>query len=101
MNDPLRPTREGGPYVFVCYSHENVEEIFWYLSQLSDRGIRVWFDEGISPGESWSQEIADAIDDAAAFLFFITPASVGSRYCQNEVQYALARRKRIVAVPPR
>jgi TolB-like protein len=75
-----------------------VEEIFWYLSQLSDRGIRVWFDEGISPGESWSQEIADAIDDAAAFLFFITPASVGSRYCQNEVQYALARRKRIVAV---
>ena len=61
MNDPLRPTREGGPYVFVCYSHENVEEIFWYLSQLSDRGIRVWFDEGISPGESWSQEIADAI----------------------------------------
>lgn len=98
MDIPPRPTSEEDPYVFVCYSHENMAEIMVYLKQLSDQGISVWFDEGISPGESWSQEIADAIDGAATFLLFVTTASVESRYCQNEVQYALARRKRIVAV---
>ncbi len=98
MDNPPRPTKDDGSYAFVCYSHEDAEEVMEYLSQLSDRGLRVWFDEGISPGESWSQEIADAINDADTFLFFVTPASVGSTYCQNELQYALARRKRIVAV---
>lgn len=77
------------PYTFVCYSHEDTELVFPEISTLCEADIKVWYDEGISAGSEWTQEIADAIDDCAYFLFFITPAAVSSRHCRNEVQYAL------------
>lgn len=66
---------------------------------MSDRGKDVWLDtEGIADAEVFPEAIKRAIEGSDAFLFVITPASVHSAYCENEVEYARELQKRIVPV---
>jgi hypothetical protein len=85
-------------YVFVCYSHDDrdtvVEQILWLKSQ----GISVWFDEAIEAGSRWSDDLARAVEGCSAFLYFMSPRSVGSRYCLDEVHFALECGRPIVPV---
>lgn len=52
--------------------------------------------EGIADGEVFPEAIKRAIEQSDAFLFVITPSSVESRYCEQEVEYARDLQKRIV-----
>ena len=99
MTDRPLPAYDGdAPDIFVSYSHADDAIVYPEIRRLQEEGYRVWYDEGIAPAESWSQELASAIDRSALFLFFVTSASVASRHCMNEVQFALGRNKRILAV---
>ena len=56
---PPFPAYDGdGPYVFVCYAHTDRAEIYPELIRLRDAGVNVWYDEGISPGSEWTEELA-------------------------------------------
>ncbi len=98
MEKPFPAYRGNDAYVFVCYAHEDTGVVYPELKRLQGKGANLWYDEGISPGHEWTQNIADAIDGAALVLFFISPSSVNSRHCRNEVQYALEQEKSIVSV---
>jgi TolB-like protein len=78
-----------GPYIFVSYAHDDVASVEPELVRLTDAGFNVWYDEGIMPGSSWRQELADQIAKASLFLFFVTPRSVASPNCQKEVHFAI------------
>ena len=79
------------PYVFVCYAHADRVAVYAELVRLRDASINVWYDEGITPGSEWTEEIADAIGNCSAVLFFASKASIGSKHCQNEIQFARVR----------
>ena len=90
------PSYTGEPYIFVSYSHVDTERVFPEITWLTEQGIHVWYDEGITPGEEWTAELAQAIRDASHFLFLVTPNSVVSKNCSNEVQFALKHDKQLV-----
>ncbi|MDP7594398.1 MAG: TIR domain-containing protein [Pseudomonadales bacterium] len=93
------PAYEGDqPYIFVCYSHVDKELVYPELVWLGERGCNIWYDEGITPGEEWSEELGHAIEGASQFLFFATPAAVDSRNCRDELRFALDLEKDIVSV---
>jgi TolB-like protein len=98
METPFPAYRGDEPYIFVCYAHEDADAVFPELRALRDSGINIFYDEGIAPGHEWTQELADAIDGCSQFLYFVSPSSVSSRHCRNEVQYALDRTKTLVSV---
>jgi TolB-like protein len=98
MEIPFRAYRGDEPYAFVCYAHKDADVVYPEISRLHDSGVNISYDDGISPGELFTDELAELIEGAAVFLFFVTPRSVASRHCLNEVQYATARDKRVVAV---
>ncbi len=89
MHRPFPAYKGNDPYIFICYSHADAEQVYAELSWLHDQGINIWYDEGIKPGEEWTNELAQAIEDASHFVFFATPASIASRYCRNEIHFAL------------
>jgi tetratricopeptide (TPR) repeat protein/TolB-like protein len=60
--------------------------------------VRVWYDEGISPGSEWSDALARKIEQSAVFLYFVTPRSVNSEHCRREVSFALGKPCRILSV---
>jgi tetratricopeptide (TPR) repeat protein len=93
------PAYEGDePFVFVCYAHNDAKTVYADLRELDERGINLWYDEGIGAGKSWRAEIADAIQNATHLLFFISKSSLVSAHCLREVDYALHNEIDIVPV---
>lgn len=86
------------PYVFISYAHSDGDAVFEHLEQLRSRGVRVWYDEGIDPGNEWPEEIARALDRCALFIFFVSPRSVVSKNCRDEVNFALNASKPFLAI---
>lgn len=86
------------PYVFVCYSHDDAEVVYQELTWLRDHGINIWYDEGITPGEEFPERLGSAILGASLVLFYVSPRSVRSRHCRNEVFFSLDRDTPVLAV---
>jgi hypothetical protein len=86
------------PYVFVSYAHKDREAVFAEMARLRDLGCRIWYDEGIQPGNEWPEEIGKALKASAFFLVFLSQNAVDSRNVRNEINRALALGKDFVAV---
>ncbi len=96
---PPFPAYEGDePYVFVCYAHRDRQTVYPELVRLRDAEVNVWYDEGISPGSEWTDELAKAIEGCDQFLYFVSPAAVQSENCRSEVRFALNHAKPLVTV---
>ena len=91
-NDPHEP------FVFVCYSHEDLERIESLIGLLNADGIQLWIDRGIRAGTFWRNEIAEALDRATHLLFFVSRASLDSEHCEGEVLDSLNQRKTVIPV---
>ena len=86
------------PYIFVCYAHEDSDTVFPEISWLHDQGVKIWYDEGISPGLEWTEALANAIQGSSKVLFFVTPHSVTSENCRRELNFAQEEGHDVVAV---
>jgi hypothetical protein len=86
--------------VFISYSRADSG----FARQLNDalqiQGKRTWFDqESIAAGTAnFQQEIYRGIESADVFLFILSPRSVSSPYCADEVEYAAGLNKRFVTL---
>jgi len=86
------------PYLFVCYAHEQRDLVVREIDWLREQGFEVWFDEAIEAGQRWSEDLALAIEGCTAMLFFMSPRSLSSRYCLDEIHFALECGRPIVPV---
>ncbi len=85
-------------YVFVCYAHEDSDDVYPEIRWLQDQGVNVWWDDGIKPGSEWSDALADAIEGCAHFVYFITPRSVATENCRRELNHAIAENRELLTV---
>ena len=72
--------------------------VYAQLMSLKSRGYHIWYDEGISPGHDWPEELAAAIEGCALFLLFVTPQSALSENCIRETTFAITRGRPFLAV---
>jgi WD40 repeat protein len=85
--------------VFVSYAHEDAAFAERLRQAISARGREVWVDtEGIQPADRWRSAAQRAIERADALVFVLSVASVGSRACLEELNYAVSLNKRLIAV---
>jgi WD40 repeat protein len=85
------------PDLFVSYSRRDAEFVHRLAADLKARGKEAWIDmEGIRDGERFPEALLRAIESSDAFVFVISPDSVASEFCEQEVQHASALNKRIV-----
>jgi hypothetical protein len=96
--DTATGTQSGNPYVFVCYAHDERDLVVSQIEWLRSQGFNVWFDEAIEAGHRWSEDLARAVEGCAVFLYFLSPRSSTSRYCLDEVHFALECSRPIVPV---
>ena len=83
--------------VFLSYSRRDSEFVQRLAGALSERGKDVWVDvDGIRDGEVFPAALRTAVERSDGFVFVISPDSVASRFCEQEVEHALELRKRIV-----
>ena len=83
----LTVIRVGG-YVFISYSHGDLEYIEQLKRHLIEAGLTAWTDSGIDYGSQWPATIAKQIDDCAAFVPVMSPRSRESAWVRREILYA-------------
>jgi pimeloyl-ACP methyl ester carboxylesterase len=98
MEPPFAAYRGSDSYVFVCYSHTDAASVYPEIAHLRSLGLNIWYDEGISPGTEWSEELARALEGADKVLFYISESSVNSRHCRDEISFSHNHDKQVVAI---
>ena len=84
--------------VFVSYAREDIEFVRGLHAALGSER-KIWVDwAGIPPSADWLREIHAAIEAAPSFIFVISPDSLASRVCGQELDHAALHKKRIIAV---
>lgn len=86
------------PYIFVSYAHVDAHQVFPELERLHNEGLNIWYDQGISPGNEWTEEIGKALEGCSLFIVFISNNSANSVNVRNEINYALHENKRFLSI---
>lgn len=98
MDPRFSPYVGDEPFIFVCYAHTDTNLVVPEMAWLHEQGAKLWYDQGLSAGEIWRDELADAIERSAALLYFATPRSVMSENCLREIDLALSLQRTIITV---
>lgn len=87
---PEKPIAYRGsePFVFVSYAHADAELAYPIISGLQERGMRIWFDDGLDVGDIWEDVIPDHVEQCAAMLCLVSTRFTDSKNCKNEIRYA-------------
>jgi WD40 repeat protein len=85
--------------VFISYSRLDKTFVRRLHDALAEQKRDVWVDwEDIPATADWWKEICAGIDSTNTFIFIISPDSVRSEVCRNEIDYALKHNKRFIPV---
>lgn len=83
--------------VFISYSRRDKEFALRLFEALKGRDKEVWADfEDIPVTADWWKEIQAGIDAADTFIFIISPDSVRSDICRQEIDHARDVNKRFI-----
>src|ERR1700752_25431 len=86
-------------HVFISYSRKDIDFARKLTEALKGQGLDSWIDwEGIPPTVDWWKEIEKGIEEADIFLFLISPDSVKSKVCKQEIEHAAKNGKHIIPI---
>lgn len=87
-----------GKFIFVSYSHHEMEMVRNDVVALHKKSVRIWFDDNLQPSDEWNA-IAKSIiehENCIGVLFYNSEYSFASTACNEERKYTIERRKRDV-----
>ena len=88
---------EENPYIFISYSHKDRDAVLNIIKDLYESGWKVWYDEGLTIGDTYDETLEEHVKNCAAFLLFVTGNSLASLYCrENEIPWAIESGKPII-----
>jgi len=101
-SQPPKPYDEKGaaskPYIFISYAHKDSYRVLPIIEALNKMGFRVWYDASIEAGTEWPDYIAERLLSCGCFIAFLSAASIESRNCRQEIEFAVSENKEILTV---
>lgn len=83
--------------VFISYSRKDKVFAEKLNNALLNINYDAWIDwDDIPPTADWWDQIQKGIENADAFLFLLTPDSVASKVCREEIDHAVKNGKRLI-----
>lgn len=83
-----KPYQGSEPYIFISYSHKDIDEAMTIINQLCRNQFRIWYDEGIDPGTEWDENIASHVEQCNYFVALVSNNYLASSNCKDELNYA-------------
>ena len=83
--------------IFISYSRSDRRRTKKIATRLR-RGFSVFFDADLRGGQKWWEVILKQIEECEVFVFFISPRSIRSPYCQAELDEAERLHKQVLPV---
>lgn len=85
--------------VMISYSRKDKSFVQQLERAIAKTGRETWVDwDDIPPTADWWAEIRAGIEAAHTFIFIISPNSVNSEICYQEIEHAVLHNKRIIPV---
>jgi hypothetical protein len=85
--------------VFISYSRKDKVFAGKLTEALEKSELETWIDwEDIPPTADWMDQIHKGIEQTDAFLFLLSPDSVSSKVCGQEVDHAVQNGKRLIPI---
>ncbi len=84
--------------VFVSYSRTNLGAVTQLIKHGKDVGIDMWFDQALTGGQRWWDNILAEIRNCDIFIFALSPESWDSEACKSELDYVVQLGKPILPV---
>jgi len=94
----VKPYEGSEPYIFFSYCHEDESAVYPIIEQMGADGYRIWYDDGIHPGDDWPEVIARHIAGCAVCVAAVTARSVESHNCRNEITFVINENKPFVPI---
>jgi len=83
--------------LFISYSRKDIDFARKLTESFKGQDLDFWIDwEGIPPTVDWWKEIEQGIEGADIFLFLISPDSIKSKVCTQEIDHAVKNGKRLI-----
>lgn len=74
--------------VFISYAHQGdqkwLDSLLGHLEFLKQRGVKIWTDREIRPGDKWHEEIQNSLATAKIAVLLVTPAFLASHYIASQ-----------------
>ena len=85
--------------LFISYSRKDTEFAQRLNESFAAQNMEAWVDwQDIPPSVDWFKEIEKGIEETDIFIFIISPDSINSKVCAEEVAHAIKNGKRIAPV---
>lgn len=98
IKPPIPAYKGAKSYLFTSYSHKNMRVVFKIIKELSKSRYRIWYDEGIEPGNEWPEVVGKAVVKCSQFLVFMSRNAATSRNVRNEINLAFSENKDILVI---
>lgn len=98
MNCQVKPYEGDKPFAFFSYCHADRTAVFPIIERLDMEGFRIWYDDGLNPGDDWAQVIAEHINEAEVCIAAVSANSSKSHSCKNEMNFIVTNNKTLVTV---
>lgn len=84
---------------FISYSRKDSQFLEILHNRLKEENIDPWVDKHDIPSAAlWKQEIFVAIQFCHNFVYVLSPDSLTSQYCNDELDHALSMNKRLIPI---
>ena len=95
---PFAPCEPHDKFLFVSYARKNSARVLPDILRIHTAGYRVVYDEAIGPGENFQAKLGDWLEQATAFVVFVSKEAYESPEVLAEVNVALRRKLPIIPV---
>jgi hypothetical protein len=85
-------------YVFISYSHKDMEYARKLAVELERCQIEYWMDDRINYGSKWPRVIQEKLEGCQAFIVILSTNAYNSDWVQNEIAFAQQEQKVIFPV---
>lgn len=82
--------------IFISYNRASVDAVSSLAEDLASMGHAVWYDQALTGGQRWWDNILEKLRESAIFMPIVTPEALDSQACKLELQYAAALGKPIL-----
>lgn len=84
--------------VFVSYSRRDLDAIKQLVEELQAVGVSTWYDQTLTGGQRWWDNILTNIRECDIFVFALSPESWSSEACRSELSYVVQLGRPILPV---
>lgn len=98
MKCNVRPYEGDEPYIFFSYCHEDAWQNYPIIERMSHDGYRIWYDDGLHPGDEWPERIAEKLDGCTVCMAALSQNFSQSHNCKNELTFAINNQKPLLII---